>query len=78
MEFVEAKVIDGDHLKLLQPIDVPVGSKVMISIVPIEDKADENEPWSQMAAEGLAGAYGEDEPEYSVQRIRQHNPEFRP
>lgn len=76
MELVEAKVIDGSHLKLLQRINVPAGSRVMVSVTPIDDAADENEAWSRIAAEGLVGAYGEAEPEYSVQLIRQHNPEF--
>jgi hypothetical protein len=78
MEFVEAKVIDGSHLKLLQRINVPPGSRVMISVMPIDDMADENEAWPQMAAESLAAAYGEEEPDYSAKFIRQHNPEFQP
>lgn len=78
MEFVEAKVIDGSHLKLLQRINVPAGSRVMVSVAPIDDAADENEGWPRIAVEGLAAAYGEAEPEYSVQLIRQHNPELQP
>jgi len=76
MEFVEAKVVDGSHLKLLQRINVPAGSRVMVTVMPIDDMADENEAWPQMAAEGLAAAYGEEELEYSAKLIRHHNPEF--
>jgi len=78
MEFMEARVIDGRHLKLLQRINVPAGSRVMVSVTPIDDTADENGAWSLIAAEGLAAAYGEAEPEYSAKLIRQHNPEFQP
>jgi hypothetical protein len=77
MGVVEARVIDGNHLKLLQRINMPAGSRVMVSVTPIDELAEEDEAWPQMAAEGLAAAYGDAEPEYSVQLIRQHNPEFR-
>ena len=78
MEFVEARVIDGNHLKLVRRIEAPAGSRLMVSVIPIEDTADENEAWPRLAAEGLMAAYNEDEPGYHVQSIRQLNPEFQP
>ncbi len=78
MEFIEAKVLDENHLKLVRKIDMPAGSRVMVSVAPIDDTADENEFWPRLAAECLAAAYDEAEPEYSVQLIKRYNPEFRP
>ncbi len=76
MEFVEARVIDEKHLKLVRPIDVSAGSRVMVSVIPIDNIAEENDDWLQLAVQGLAAAY--DEAEYSVQLIKRSNPEFRP
>ena len=57
---------------------MPPGSRVMVSVMPMDDMADENEAWPRMAAEGLEAAYGEAEPEYSAELIRQHNLELQP
>ena len=78
MEFMEAKVLDENHLQLVRRIDMPAGSRVMVSVAPIDDTANENEVWPRLAAESLAGAFDEAEPEYSVQLIKRSNPEFQP
>jgi len=57
---------------------MPAGPRVIVSVVPIDDTANENEVWPLLAAECLAEAYDEAEPEYSVQLIKRSNPEFRP
>ena len=78
MEFIEAKVLDENHLKLVRRIEIPAGSKVMVSVVRFDDAENENEVWQQLAAECLAAAYDETEPEYSAQLIKRCNPEFQP
>ena len=78
MEYLEAKVVDENHLKLVRRIDMPAGSRVMVSVVRLEDAENENEVWQQLGAECLAEAYDETEPEYSIKLIKRHNPEFRP
>ncbi|HLE53585.1 MAG TPA: hypothetical protein VI755_16070 [Anaerolineales bacterium] len=74
---VEAQVIDSRHLKLKKPIQNPPGSKVMITIEPAEAIA-EDQSWYTLSAGGLQAAYGEDEPDYSLERIKIPNPEFQP
>jgi len=75
---MEAKVLDENHLKLVRRIDMPAGSRVMVSVVLIDGTANENEAWPRLAAEGLAAAYDEAEPEYPLQLIKRINPGFRP
>ena len=74
---VEAQVIDSRHLKLKRPIGIAPGSTVMITIEPAEGVA-ENQEWYLLSAQSLEKAYGEDEPDYSLERIRIPNPEYRP
>ncbi len=78
MEFIEAQVLDAQHLKLSQRLDIPPGSKVFITITPPEDLAAEHEAWVRLSAQGLAKAYGDDKPEYSPASIKKPNPEFQP
>ena len=77
MEIIEAQVMDSTHLELTSPIQVPRGSKVVISIVTPEiDK--EHKQWVQMSLQSLQSAFGNDEPEYSLDSVSIPNPEFKP
>jgi len=78
MEKIEAQVLDAQHLKLSQRLDLPPGSKIFITITPPEDLAADHEVWARLSAQGLAGAYGDQEPEYSSASIKKPNPEFQP
>jgi hypothetical protein len=74
---VEAQVIDPRHLRLKRPIEIAPGSTVMITIEPTEGVA-ENQEWYLLSARSLEEAYGEDEPDYALERIKESNPEYRP
>lgn len=76
MKTIEAQVIDEKHLKLLQPIHLPKQSKVIIAVLPSE--GDAREIWLQASTDQLNRAYGEDEPNYSTNMIKEPNPEFEP
>ncbi len=75
MQTIQARVVDTGHLELLEPIELPTGSKVVVVILP-EDIA-ERENWYRLSAQGLASAYGKSEPEYSVRMIREANQEYK-
>jgi hypothetical protein len=66
---VEAQVIDSHHLKLKKPIKIAPGSKVMITIEPAEGVAEVQE-WYLISSLALEGAYSENEPDYSLERIK--------
>ena len=74
---VEAQVIDARHLKLKTPIKIAPGSTVMITIKPGEGVAEDQE-WYLLSSQGLGEAYGENEPDYSLDRIKIPNPEYQP
>lgn len=74
---VEAQVIDSRHLKLKKPIKIAPGSTVMITIEPAEGVAEEQE-WYLLSSQGLEEAYSENEPDYSLERIKIPNPEYQP
>ncbi len=77
MRIIEAQVLDATHLELTRPIQVPRGSKILISITaPESDK--EHKEWVEMSLQYLQSAYGPDEPDYSLERIKIPNPEFKP
>lgn len=71
---IEAQVIDDTHLRLLQPIQLPKLTRVRIVVSPSED--DEHAAWLLASAAGLNRAYGDDEPEYPTELVKEPNPDF--
>ena len=49
----------------------------MITIEPAEGVADDRE-WYLLSSHGLEEAYSENEPDYSLERIKIPNPEYQP
>jgi len=74
MKTIEAQVIDATLLRLLEPIQLPKLTRVMISVLPAE--SNERTAWLQASADGLSQAYGDDEPEYLTDLIKTPNPDF--
>jgi hypothetical protein len=74
MQTLEAQVVDDTHLRLLQPIQLPSETRVIITVMRPDD--DERETWLQASLSQLSRAYGDDEPEYSLELVKQPNPEF--
>ena len=68
MQTLEAQVVDNTHLKLLQPIQLPKRTRVIITVMQPGD--DERESWLQASAGQLSRAYGDDEPEYSLELVK--------
>jgi hypothetical protein len=61
---------DGQQILLDEKFDLPVNAQLLITVLPI--KADSNpEPWLAIATESLARAYADDEPEYTLEDIKQ-------
>ncbi len=73
MAVVEAKVVDETHLELAEPIGLPAGRNVVLSVA----EADERAQWLAASEDSLRAAYGQDEPEYSLDMLKERNPEFK-
>ncbi len=72
---VEAQVIDSRHLKLKKPIKIAPGSTVMITIESAEGVAEDQE-WYMLSSQSLEEAYGKDEPDYPLDKVKELNPEY--
>jgi predicted DNA-binding antitoxin AbrB/MazE fold protein len=63
-------VFDGDVFRPTRPIGLKPDTKMEIMI------ADENEDWSNLSLRHLSDAYGTDEPDYSINSVKEENPEY--
>ncbi len=62
---------DGQRILLDEPFDLPKGSRLMVTVLPPPPPDGmENAQWSQLSSAGLARAYGDDEPEYSMDDVK--------
>ena len=61
---IEAEVEDSTHLILQTPLNLPVGSKVLLEVLSPEAAA-ERDDFLTASAALLERAYGENEPDYS-------------
>ena len=65
---------DGTRILLDEPFELQPNSKLLVTVIKIPDTAPET--WFSLSAQGLGAAYGNDEPEYPLTLIKEHNPHY--
>lgn len=66
---------DGNQILLDEPFELEPNVELIITVLP-KASDEEREDWAQLSLESLARAYGDDEPEYSLELIKEANPEY--
>jgi len=59
---------DGERIVLDEPFDLPENARLLVTL--ISEEGGERVSWTSLAAENLARAYGEAEPDYTVADLR--------
>ncbi len=76
METVNLRAhFDGKQILLDEPFELEPNTELMVTILP-KSLDDEREDWARLALESLERAYGDHEPEYSLDLIKEANPEY--
>lgn len=66
---------DGRQILLDEPFPLQPNTKLIVTVIP--DSLDqERDDWGRLALQNLARAYGPDEPEYSLDDIKEVNPDY--
>jgi len=65
---------DGEHILLDEPFHLEPNTKLLVTILPKEDV--EHESWMELSGERLQEASGVDEEGYSLDLIKEENPEY--
>lgn len=65
---------DGKQILLDEPYELEPNTKLLVSLIPTQNE--EREDWARFALANLERAYGEDEPEYSLDLIKEANPKY--
>ena len=76
METVNLRAhFDGKQITLDEPFELEPNTELIVTILP-KSAAEEREDLTRLALENLERAYGDDEPEYSMDLIKEANPEY--
>lgn len=67
---------DGSQIQLDQPFEMESDTKLMVTILPKQQQDAERQDWRFLSQQGLQGAYGEDEPDYSLALLKEVNPDY--
>jgi len=67
---------DGQHICLDEPFDLAPNTRLIVTVLPQGGPDETREAWLRLSTQGLAAAYGEDEPEYTLDLIKEGNPDY--
>ena len=67
---------DGEKIQFAIPFALRPGDRLIITVLPQDEELTEREDWLALSAAGLAEAYGDDEPEYTLAHIKERNPDY--
>ena len=67
---------DGEKIVLDEPFDMEPNTQLVV-VIPNDQFGQEREDWINLSMQSLARAYGDDEPEYTLDMIKEWNPDYR-
>lgn len=65
---------DGKQVLFDEPVELLPNTKLLVTVV--QEAGPEEVAWQNLSAENLAAAYGDDEPEYPLNLIKERNPAY--
>jgi hypothetical protein len=72
MEIVTLQAhFDGKQILLDEPYELAPNTKLVVSVIQMRNE--EREDWTRLSLANLERAYGDDEPEYSLDLIKEAN-----
>jgi hypothetical protein len=66
---------DGEHILLDEPVELEPNTKLLVTVLPKDIERDE---WLALSRKGLQAAYDDGEKDYSIDVIKEPNPEYEP
>lgn len=66
---------DGEKVVLDEAYSFEPDDTLLVTVLSNKD-LEEREGWRMLSSRGLGGAYGDDEPDYSVSSLIEPNPEY--
>jgi hypothetical protein len=69
-------IIRQGKIEPLETINLPEGTKLLVTPLSGSPTLEEQTDWYHLSGQGLNLAYGEDEPEYTLENIKEYNTDY--
>ncbi len=72
-------IVKNGKIELLNPLSFPEGTQLLVTPIPSDSELETMETmdeWSNLSLQGLNLAYDEKEPEYTLEQIKEFNPDY--
>ncbi len=72
-------IVKNGKIELLNPLSFPEGTQLLVTPIPSDSELGTMETmdeWSNLSLQGLNLAYDENEPEYTLEQIKEFNPDY--
>ncbi len=72
-------IVKNGKIELLNPLSFPKGTQLLVTPLPSDSQLETIETmdeWSNLSLQGLNLAYDENEPEYTLEQIKEFNPDY--
>ena len=66
---------DGSRIQLDEPFEMEPDTRLVVTVLP-KQQGDERRDWHSLSQQGLQGAYGVEEPDYSLALLKEVNPDY--
>ncbi len=67
---------DGQQILLDEPYPLEPNTRLIVTVLSDQISHDERQGWYQLSQQGLENAYAEEEVEYSLDMIKEQNPDY--
>ena len=67
---------DGKQIRLEEPCQLEPNTQLLVVVLPKQPRDDERDEWRHLSQRALENAYGDEEPEYSLNAIKEPNPDY--
>lgn len=67
---------DGTQIQLDVPFTMKPNTRLIVTVLPETETDQERAIWSELSIQGLSRAYSDDEPEYTIDLIKEANADY--
>ncbi len=67
---------DGEQIRLDAPFDLKPDTRLLVTILPGPESDEDYADWLTASLRSLEQAYGANEPDYSMEMVKEPNPDY--
>ena len=73
-----AATFDGERIRLEEDYPLPLNARLLVTVLPegSDDEKAFHDFWRLIGTQSLSRAYGRDEPDYTLDMVREPNPDY--